>query len=161
MNDKDIALTAPSPKPFDSENTLYASDYEHDSCGVGFVAQIDGRPSHDIVADACSILARMEHRGACGCEAETGDGAGILTGVPSKFVKKIAKETGFRIDYPFIGVGNVFFAEDEEEREKCKIMFAQNANRFGQKLIAWREVPVDAEGAGIGKSAVRKQPVIL
>jgi len=161
MNDKDIALTAPSPQPFDSENSLYASDYEHDSCGVGFVAQIDGRPSHDIVADACSILARMEHRGACGCEAETGDGAGILTGVPSKLVKKIAKETGFGIDYPYIGVGNVFFSEDQEEREKCKNMFAQNANRFGQKLIAWREVPVDPEGAGIGKSAVRSQPVIL
>ena len=156
---KDIALTA--PQPFDSKNSLYDSDYEHDSCGVGFVAQIDGRPSHDIVADACSILARMEHRGACGCEAETGDGAGILTGVPSKMIKKIAKETGFGIDYPYIGVGNVFFAEDEEEREKCKNMFAQNANRFGQKLIAWREVPVDAEGAGIGDSALRTQPVIL
>ena len=166
-------MTAPSPQTTKTqnlpknpstdlpENPLYAADYEHDSCGVGFVAQIDGLPSHDIVADACSILARMEHRGACGCEAATGDGAGILTGVPQKLIKKIAKETGFRIDFPFIGVGNVFLAQDEEEREKCKNLFAQNANRFGQKLIAWREVPVDPEGAGIGKSALRTQPVIL
>ena len=148
-------------RPFDSENTLYVSDYEHESCGVGFVAQIDGIASRDIVADACLILARMEHRGACGCEAETGDGAGILTGVPQKLIKKIAKETGFSIDFPFIGVGNVFLPNDESEREKCMNIFAQNANRFGQKLIAWREVPVDVEGAGIGPTAIRSQPTIL
>ncbi|MDG1875733.1 MAG: glutamate synthase large subunit, partial [Mariniblastus sp.] len=141
--------------------TLYASDYEHESCGVGFVAQIDGVPSHAIVADACSILARMEHRGACGCEAETGDGAGILTGVPHKLVKKIGKAVGFRTDYPFIGVGNVFLPLDEAELEKCQILFAQNANRFGQKLIGWRVVPVDPEGAGIGVSALRTQPKIM
>ena len=149
------------PKPLSMENTLYAPEYEHDSCGVGFVAQINGIASRKIVTDACSILSRMEHRGACGCEPETGDGAGILTGVPTKLVKKIAKETGFSIEYPSIGVGNVFLPNDEAEREKCKHIFAQNTNRFGQKLLAWREVPVDPEGAGIGPTALRSQPTIL
>jgi glutamate synthase (NADPH/NADH) large chain len=147
--------------PFDGENSLYESDYEHDSCGVGFVAQIDGEASHQIVSDACLILARMEHRGACGCEAETGDGAGILTGVPKKLVKKIAKETGFSIDFPFIGVGNIFLPNDEAEREKCQNLFAQNTNRFGQRLIAWREVPVDPELSGIGPTALRSRPTIM
>lgn len=155
---QDLAKAKEASQP---NNPLYSPEYEHDSCGVGFVAQIDGVPSHDIVTDACSILARMEHRGACGCEAETGDGAGILTGTPHKLIKKFGKEIGFKTDFPFIGVGNVFLPTDIAARKKFKIIMAQNANRFGQKLIAWREVPVDPEGAGIGLSALRTQPVIL
>ena len=150
-----------TPRPFSAETTLYSPEYEHDSCGVGFVAQIDGVASRQIVVDACGILSRMEHRGACGCEPETGDGAGILTGIPSKLVAKLAKQIGFPIDFPFVGVGNVFFPTDEEEREKCKLIFAQNTNRFGQKLIAWREVPVDVAGSGIGPTAIRSMPTIL
>ena len=147
--------------PLDPATTLYSPEFEHDSCGVGFVAQIDGVASRQIVSDACSILSRMEHRGACGSEPETGDGAGILTGIPHKLVWKIAKETGFSIEYPFIGVGNVFLPSDETEREKCQNIFAQSANRFGQKLLAWREVPVDPELAGIGPTALRSQPTIM
>ncbi len=150
-----------TPKPFDAETTLYNPEYEHDSCGVGFVAQIDGVASRQIVVDACGILSRMEHRGACGCEPETGDGAGILTGIPTRLVARLAKQIGFSTDFPFIGVGNVFLPNDEEEREKCKLIFAQNTNRFGQKLIAWREVPVDVEGSGIGPTAIRSMPKIL
>ena len=148
-------------KPVRLENSLYAPEYEHDSCGVGFVAQINGVPSRQIVADACGILSRMEHRGACGSEPETGDGAGILTGVPEKLIKRISKQIGFSIVDPFVGVGNVFLPNDEAEREKCKNIFAQNTNRLGQKLLAWREVPVDPEGAGIGQTALRSQPTIL
>ena len=144
----------------EKQNTLYDATYEHDSCGVGFVANINGIPSHQIVADACLILARMEHRGACGCEPETGDGAGILTGIPEDFVKHLAKEVGFSADHEFIGVGNVFLPTDEAEREKCKNLFAQNVNRFGQKLLAWREVPIDPNRAGIGKTARRSMPNI-
>ena len=162
--EKEIKLTKNklSSNPFESRKSLYSAEYEHDSCGVGFVANISGVPSREIVADACSILARMEHRGACGCEPETGDGAGILTGIPTKLVKRLAnEEVGFSIDYPYIGVGNVFLPNDEEEREKCKNLFAQNVNRCGQKLITWREVPCDPEGAGIGPTAIRSQPTIL
>ena len=95
-------------RAFASKDGLYDAEFEHESCGVGFVAQIDGQASHQIVADACLILSRMEHRGGCGCEAETGEGAGILTGIPTKLIKKMAKETGFPINAPFIGMGNVF-----------------------------------------------------
>ena len=146
---------------FDPDNkTLYSPEYEHDSCGVGFVAQIDGNPTREIVSDACGILARMEHRGACGCEQETGDGAGILTGVPTEFVAKLARDNGFSIEYPFVGLGNVFLPTDEGEREKCKKLVSQAINRFGQKLITWRDVPIDVDGSGIGPTAVRSLPTI-
>ena len=135
----------------ENKSTLYDASYEHDSCGVGFVANINGTPSHQIVADACLILSRMEHRGACGCEPETGDGAGILTGIPEGFIKHLAKTIGFSVGHDFIAAGNVFLPIDEAEREKCKNLFAQNVNRFGQKLLAWREVPIDPDRAGIGK----------
>ena len=95
----------PQDQPLDPQKSLYAADYEHDSCGVGFVAQMNGHPSRKIVTDALSILARMEHRGACGCEPETGDGAGILTGMPTRFIRKLAKQIGFLTQHPFIGVG--------------------------------------------------------
>ena len=144
----------------ENKSTLYDASYEHDSCGVGFVANINGTPSHQIVADACLILSRMEHRGACGCEPETGDGAGILTGIPEGFIKHLAKTIGFSVGHDFIAAGNVFLPIDEAEREKCKNLFAQNVNRFGQKLLAWREVPIDPDRAGIGKTARRGMPVI-
>ena len=144
----------------ENQNTLYDASFEHDSCGVGFVANIKGVPSHQIVSDACRLLARMEHRGACGCEPETGDGAGILTGIPEEFIKHLSKEVGFSIDHEFIAAGNVFLPTDEAEREKCKNLFAQSVNRFGQKLLAWREVPIDPKRAGIGKTALRGMPVI-
>ena len=98
----------------------------------------------------------MEHRGGCGCEPETGDGAGILTGIPEEFIKHLAKTVGFSSDHEFIAAGNVFLPIEEAEREKCKNLFAQNINRFGQKLLAWREVPIDPAGAGIGKPRVEE-----
>ena len=146
---------------FETRKSLYSAEYEHDSCGVGFVANINGIPSREIVQDACSILARMEHRGACGSEAATGDGAGILTGIPHKMVERLSKTIGFRIAFPYVGVGNIFLPNDEEERDKCKNLFVQSVNRYGQKLLAWREVPVDPEGAGIGPTAIRSQPAIF
>ncbi len=147
--------------PFDSQSSLYSADYEHDSCGVGFVAQIDGTPSRQIVTDALSLLARMEHRGACGCEQNTGDGAGILTGMPAQFVRRMSKEIGFRTNHEFIGVGNVLLPTHADDREKCQHLVAQSVNRFGQKLLSWRVVPIDTVAAGIGISAQRSLPTIL
>ncbi len=149
-----------SDRRFDSENTLYASDYEHDSCGVGFVAQIDGQPSRKIVTDAFRILARMEHRGACGCEPETGDGAGILTGLPKTWIDRVSKQIGFIAKDQHVGMGNIFLPHDAHELEKCKNLVAQAINRFGQKLLSWRDVPIDVKGAGIGPTAKRSLPVI-
>ena len=144
----------------DERFPLYQPSLEHDSCGVGFVANIKGQASHQIVADACHILARMEHRGACGCEPETGDGAGILTGLPLEMLDRLARDQGIPTDSRFLGVGNVFLPVEPAEREKCKNLLAQNVNRFGQRLLGWRELPVDPDGAGIGVTARRAMPVI-
>ena len=78
---------------------LYDPQFEHDACGVGFVAHIKGQKSHDIVLNALTMLEHMEHRGACGCEQNTGDGAGILTALPHEFLVKVAKRDA-KIDLP-------------------------------------------------------------
>ena len=143
------------------KNTLYASDFEHDSCGVGFVANLKRKPSREIVVDACEILARMEHRGACGCEAETGDGAGILIGMPESFMRRKAEVNYFDLTSPFFAVGNVFLPTDEESRERAKRMFKDTIIESGQKFVGWRETPVDPAGASIGATALRAQPKIL
>lgn len=140
--------------------SLYDSDFEHDSCGVGFVAQIDRIASHQIVSDACDILARMEHRGACGCEAETGDGAGILVAQPTEFLRAAAREAGLEITADFFGSGNVFFSKEETTTAFAKKTFEETVAQFGQKFIGWRDVPVSAENAGIGETAARCEPEI-
>lgn len=89
---------------FDNSNTLYAPEFEHDSCGVGFVARIDKVATRDIVADACSILSRMEHRGACGCEQTTGDGAGILIAMPVEFMKQVASDNNLDVGLSLIHI---------------------------------------------------------
>ena len=101
---------------------LYDPAFEKDSCGVGFVAHIKGEPSHQIVLDADHMLQRMEHRGGCGCEANTGDGAGILTGMPHEFMVKVARNNLGEV-LPGVGkyaAGNVFFPQDEKQRAHCK-----------------------------------------
>ena len=88
---------------FPEKQGLYDPAFEKDSCGVGFVAHIKGIPSHQIVTDAEIMLQRMEHRGGCGCESNTGDGAGILTGMPHDFCVKVAKQD-LGIDLPDAGL---------------------------------------------------------
>lgn len=156
-----MTTSAPNPDFDPNARTLYSPEYEHDSCGVGFVAQIDGKPSRAIVADALSLLARMEHRGACGCEAETGDGAGILAGLPREFFERICRDAGIPCTDNHLAVGNLFMPHDPESRERCKLKFAREINEYGQKLLGWREVPVDPIGAGIGASARRVMPFFV
>ena len=79
-------------KTFPKKRGLYDPSNEKDSCGVGFVANMKGNPDHQIVLDALEMLERMEHRGGCGCEPNTGDGAGILVGLPEGFLRKVAKQ---------------------------------------------------------------------
>jgi len=147
---------------FPEKQGLYDPAFEKDSCGVGFVAHIKGIPSHQIVTDAEIMLQRMEHRGGCGCEANTGDGAGILTGMPHDFCVKVAKQD-LDIDLPEVGLysaGNVFLPVDDAEREACMVGVEKIIAEQGQKLLGWREVPVDTEGADIGPTARLAQPVI-
>ena len=148
---------------FPQKQGLYDPAFEKDSCGVGFVAHIKGKPSHQIVVDAEIMLQRMEHRGGCGCEPTTGDGAGILTGMPHDFCVKVAKKD-LGVDLPAAGLfaaGNVFLPTDEAQRQQCITAMEKIIEEQGQKCLGWREVPVDTEGANIGPTARLSQPVIL
>jgi glutamate synthase (NADPH/NADH) large chain len=141
---------------------LYRPDQEHDSCGVGFVAHIKGQRSHQILRDADHLLCRMDHRGARGAEANTGDGAGILTALPQEFLAKAAK-LEFGVELPAPGkfaAGNVFLPTDEAERRHCKEVVARICAEQGQALVGWRPVPTAADKADLGESARAAAPVI-
>ncbi|MDB6060402.1 MAG: Glutamate synthase large chain [Verrucomicrobiaceae bacterium] len=141
---------------------LYDPVNEKDSCGVGFVADMKGRASHDILLEADHALRRMDHRGGCGCETNTGDGCGILTALPHKFFQRIAKEE-FRIELPAKGryaVGNVFLPAIESERQKCKETINRIIVEQGQTLIGWRDVPVEPGNADVGPTALASMPSI-
>src|SRR5262245_41441451 len=101
---------------------LYDPAFEHDACGVGFVAHIKGKRSHQILIDAEEVLRNMDHRGACGCEPNTGDGAGILTALPHEFLQRVVrKELNKELPPPGqFAAGIVFLPKDEGERAKCK-----------------------------------------
>jgi glutamate synthase (NADPH/NADH) large chain len=141
---------------------LYDPALEKDSCGVGFIAHIKGTPSHQNVLDADQILQAMDHRGACGCEPNTGDGSGILCGLPHKFLKKIAK-ADLGVDLPEPGqfaAGLVFLPQDQQERAHCKQTIEQLVNDAGQELIGWRDVPQETDLADVGPTARNSEPVI-
>ena len=141
---------------------LYDPSNEHENCGIGFVAHIKGERSHQIIDDADRILRHMTHRGGCGCEPTSGDGAGILTALPYEFFAKIAP-ADLDVDLPaegLYGAGNVFLPTDPQERETCKQAIDTIITEQGQTLLGWRTLPTDAAGAKIGASALRSEPVI-
>ncbi len=153
------------PELFSSDGTpkahgLYDPANEHDSCGVGFVAHIKGEKSRQIVDDALRMLKHMAHRGACGCEANTGDGAGILTSIPHSYFAKIAQsELKFKLPAAgSYGVGLVFLPNDPEQRKSAKKSVERIIAEQGQTLLGWREVPHDPDGADIGPSARAAMP---
>ncbi|OFE13421.1 glutamate synthase subunit alpha [Pseudohongiella acticola] len=147
---------------FPEQTGLYDPASEKDSCGVGFVADIKGRPSHQIMLDAYHLNSRMDHRGGCGFEANTGDGAGILMALPHSFFADVTKnELGTEL--PAAGqyaVGNIFLPQISKEREFCRDAINQIIAEEGQTLLGWREVPVDADGADVGPAARMAQPQI-
>ncbi|MBW2188119.1 MAG: glutamate synthase large subunit [Deltaproteobacteria bacterium] len=141
---------------------LYDPANEKDACGVGFVAQIKGVASHQIIKDANRILCNMDHRGARGSETNTGDGAGILTAVPDKLLRRVAKEE-LGIDLPEpgkYGVGNIFLPTDDAERAYCKAAFLRSIETQGQRFLGWRSVPTDPDGANLGPTAAESMPHI-
>ena len=141
---------------------LYDPANEKDSCGVGFIAHVKGHRSHKIIQDAGIALEAMTHRGACGCEANTGDGAGIMTALPHDFFTKIAL-TDLAVTLPTPGhyaAGLVFLPQDSTERKQCKTVVEDFIRQQNQQLIGWRPVPVDADAADIGPSARATEPVI-
>ena len=141
---------------------LYRPEFEHDSCGVGFVANIKGQRSHGIIEDAYTILQSMEHRGACGAEEETGDGAGILTALPYEFLDRIAQdELQAQLPRPGkFGAGVVFLPRQQDQRETCKRVVERIVAEQGQRLVGWRVVPTRADLARIGSTARTAEPHI-
>jgi glutamate synthase (NADPH/NADH) large chain len=138
---------------------LYDPQYEHDSCGVGFVVDLKGRRSAGIVANALEVLLNLQHRGACGCEKNTGDGAGILMQVPHRFFADVCGERGIGLPAAGqYGVGVVFLPHDPGSRAACEHLFEKVVRDEGQTFLGWREVPTD--NSMIGPTAQRSQPVI-
>ncbi|MCA9091105.1 MAG: glutamate synthase large subunit, partial [Planctomycetaceae bacterium] len=145
---------------FPEQHGLYDPANEHDSCGVGLVAHIKGQASHQIVMDADRMLRHMTHRGACGCEENTGDGAGMLVGLPDKFIRTAAKaELGIDLPQPgMYGAGIIFLPKDPVARSEFKQTIADIVAEQGQRLLGWRDVPQRPENANIGPSAVKAEP---
>ncbi len=152
--------TGSSPGQFPEKRGLYDPAYEKDGCGIGFICDIKGRPSRQIVEDTLTMNSCMAHRGGVGYEQNTGDGAGILVGLPEKFLIKVARKD-LGIDLPgkgLYGVGNVFLPTDEASRARCKATFEAEIEASGQRLLGWRELPNHPDGAGIGKAARAAMP---
>ena len=141
---------------------LYNPEHEKDACGVGFIAHIKGVASHQNVLDADEILRAMNHRGACGCEPNTGDGCGMMCGLPHKFLKRAAKED-LGVDLPEPGrfaAGLVFLPQDEKERAFCKSTIEKLVKERGQIFYGWRDVPQETDLADVGPTARAAEPVI-
>jgi len=155
-------MTVFNPYGYPQKHGLYDPAREHDSCGVGFVAHIKGQRSHQIVEDAYIVLKSMEHRGACGCDANTGDGAGILTALPHQFLAKVAKDE-LKADLPppgQFGAGIVFLPKKAAERAQCKRTVEQIIKEQGQRLVGWRKVPQETKRANVGPTARLSEPYI-
>jgi glutamate synthase domain-containing protein 2/glutamate synthase domain-containing protein 1/glutamate synthase domain-containing protein 3 len=142
-----------------SPQGLYDPRFEHDACGVGFICHMKGKASHAIVSDALLMLENMNHRGACGCEEDSGDGAGIMVKIPDAFLRAKCQSLGFTLPPPGeYGVGVLFLPQDAAQRQACERQFEKVANQYGVKVIGWRDVPVD--GRQVGPTPKRIEPKI-
>jgi glutamate synthase (ferredoxin) len=136
---------------------LYDPQFEHDSCGVGFVVNVKGKKSHEIISQALTVLLNLDHRGACGCEVNTGDGAGILMQMPHDFLKKVCAAN--RIELPdegHYGAGIVYLPQEPGERRECEQMFGKIVAEEGQHVIGWRNLPTD--NSTLGETAKASEP---
>ncbi|RZO98274.1 MAG: glutamate synthase large subunit [Gammaproteobacteria bacterium] len=140
---------------------LYDPSYEKDSCGVGMVANIKGIPSRQIMDDAYLVNSRMDHRGGCGFEENTGDGAGILIAIPNSFFKEVSKTIQIKLpEKGSYAVGNIFLPKDANEKRFCKKEIEKIIDDEGQEFLAWREVPIQPKEANVGPAAILSQPSI-
>ena len=142
-----------------AQNGLYSPHHEHDSCGVGVVANIKGGQSHEIITESLQVLVNLGHRGACGCDPETGDGAGMLLQMPDAFFRKVCPSLG--IDLPDLGsygVGMTFLPPSPAAKAACEGLIDSSIAAEGLTLLGWRDVPVDPDK--LGRDARAVQPVI-
>ncbi|MBV9780510.1 MAG: glutamate synthase large subunit [Acidobacteriaceae bacterium] len=138
---------------------LYDPTNEHDACGIGFVANIKGEPSHEIVLQGLQILVNLAHRGACGCDPETGDGAGILIQIPHRFFTKEAASLGFSLPGPGeYGIAMCFLPVEQQQRLACEGLLEQITREEGLVVLGWRDAPVNVDA--IGRVARTSQPYI-
>lgn len=136
---------------------LYDPAFEHDACGIGFVASIKGSKSHQHISDALTVLENMEHRGACGCENNTGDGAGIMIQTPHEFFFEECLKLGIHLpSFGKYGVGAIFFPREVKLREECRDIFNRTAEKLGLEILIYRKVPVNPDG--IGPTALSVEP---
>jgi glutamate synthase (NADPH/NADH) large chain len=138
---------------------LYDPRHEHDACGVGFVVDIKGRRSHAIVRQALQVLINLLHRGACGCEPNTGDGAGILLQMPDRFLRRECGRLGIALPAPgAYGAGLVFLPRDPLQADKVRALLHSLVEEEGQTLLGWRDVPTD--DGRLGATARSVEPTI-
>ena len=138
---------------------LYHPSQEHDACGIGFVANIRGHKSHEIISKGIQVLLNLTHRGACGCDPETGDGAGILLQVPHQFFVRECGRLGFELPQPgAYGVGMTFLPVEKHQRLQCEGILERIAREEGLTVLGWRDTPCFA--SAIGRVARGSQPYI-
>ena len=149
-------MTKPGIPP---KQGLYDPAFEHDNCGIGFVVNIKGQASHQIVKHALTVLQNLDHRGACGCEENTGDGAGILLQIPHAFLWHACKGLGFQLPKPKqYGVGMVFLPPNRDQRHLCEKQLEEIVRQQGQQVLGWRSVPTD--NLYLGETAKSCEPFI-
>src|SRR5512140_1013471 len=138
---------------------LYDPRQERDACGIGFVCNINGRKSHDIIEKGIQVLLNLTHRGACGCDPETGDGAGVLIQIPHDFFERECAQLGFTLplrgEY---GVGMVFLPVERHQRLICEGILERIVREEGLSVLGWRDTPINADA--IGRIARVSQPYI-
>ena len=147
----------PAPISAPPKQGLYDPQFEHEACGVGFVVNMKGKKSHTIVRQALQVLLNLDHRGACGCEVNTGDGAGILMQTPHEFLQVAAKEAKISLpSFREYGVGMVFLPHDAAQRAECERIFGDIVTEEGQRVLGWRTVPTN--NASLGATAKASEP---
>lgn len=138
---------------------LYRADYEHSSCGIGFIANLKGRKNHDVITRALGMLSRMEHRGGTGFDVKSGDGAGILLQIPHELFMEECPKAGIKLPaYGEYGVGMTFFPRDEAAQKECKQIIERNLEKFKLPLLGYRLVPVN--NSDLGRDSAETEPSV-
>ena len=160
MNDKLAETGTPRRWPGQpGKQGLYDPWFEHEACGVGFVVDMKGRKSHRILEQAIQVLRNLDHRGACGCEVNTGDGAGVLIQMPHAFFQQVAKKDRLALPGPGeYGSGLVFLPRNPTKRRKLTEVFEHIIQSEGQTVLGWRTVPTN--NSTLGETAKASEPFI-
>ncbi|MDH3345848.1 MAG: hypothetical protein OEL75_01545, partial [Kiritimatiellaceae bacterium] len=138
---------------------MYRSDFEHSSCGIGFVANLKGRKKHSVITDALNMLGRMEHRGGTGFDIKSGDGAGILFQIPHELFMEECPKAGIKLPkFGEYGVGMTFFPRDEVKQAECKDIIERNLRKLNLPLLGYRIVPVD--NSDLGRDSAETEPSV-